>query len=127
MHFTLALLKEHFGICRIDPQINIPNWALTGKDFVSISRSNDELSIICEQSVIPETIVAEKDWRVLRVEGPIDNQLPGIVYSLAKPLAEAQISIFAITTFDTDYILVKEGSLTHALQILGDMCKFKEE
>lgn len=124
--FTLALLQEHFGICRIDPQINIPNWALTGKDFVSISRSNEELSIICEQSVIPDNVVADKDWRVLRVEGPVDNQLPGIVYSLAKPLAEAKISIFAITTFDTDYILVKEDNLTNALQILSNLCRFKE-
>ncbi len=113
---TLLVLPEKFAVCRLPADVPLPNWA-RGK-FVSITRTHDELSIVCAQENLPDTIQCERDWRALCVAGQLDFGLTGILASLAAPLAEAGISIFAISTFDTDYILVKQISLDHAIQIL---------
>lgn len=126
MHLTLILLKERFAICRLDPQLNVPNWALVSQELVSITRSADELSIVCAEKDIPPTLISEKDWRALKIEGPLDFALSGVLYSLTKPLAEAKISIFVISTFDTDYILVREDDLIVSLKSLSKLCDFKE-
>ena len=80
-------------------------------NFSSITRTSDELSIVCPQSNVPIGIECEKDWRCLKVEGKLEFSQTGILASLATPLANAGISIFAISTFDTDYLLVKEEKL----------------
>ncbi len=113
---TLLVLPENFAVCRLPADVPLPNWARG--EFVSITRTHDELSIVCAQENLPDTIQCERDWRALRVVGQLDFGLTGILASLAAPLAEAGISIFAISTFDTDYILVKQISLDHAMQVL---------
>ena len=87
-------------------------------DFQSVTRTSRELSIICDAKEVPEEVQAERGWRCLRVAGTLEFHLTGILASLASPLAEAGISIFALSTFDTDYLLVKEDALEPALQTL---------
>ena len=93
-------------------------WATRGA-FYSITQSNEELSIVCSQGDVPSGVHAERGWRALKVKGPLDFGLTGILASLASPLAQAGISIFAVSTFDTDYVLVKQETLGEATQVLS--------
>ena len=76
--------------------------------FTSITRTPDELSIVCDEDAVPADIKAERGWRTLRIEGPIPFEMVGVAAALLSPLAEAGISIFLVSTFDTDYLLVKD-------------------
>ncbi|MGE3975417.1 MAG: ACT domain-containing protein [Bdellovibrionales bacterium] len=107
------------AVCQLPPHSEIPTWA-TKSDFYSISKTTDELSIVCEQSFVPAHIKSEKDWRLLKVVGPLDFGLTGILAFLLHPLAEAKISIFALSTFDTDYLLVKQNDFDSALNSLTE-------
>jgi hypothetical protein len=111
---TLAVLPDTLAICRLPKDASLPDWALTGA-FVSITRTNDELSIVCNQVRVPEDVLCERGWRGLKVEGLLDFSLTGILAALTAPLAEAEISIFPVSTFDTDYLLVKEADLHKAI------------
>ncbi|MBU0546723.1 ACT domain-containing protein [Patescibacteria group bacterium] len=124
MKLTLSILPEKFGICHFSENSPIPDWA---KDiaFCSITRTTEELSIVCPQEKIPGGIMAEKDWRIFKVQGPLGFTLTGIVSSLSKPLAEAEISIFYISTYETDYVLVEEKNLEKAKEILSGFCEIK--
>jgi uncharacterized protein len=102
---NLKTHQERYAICRLNPDEPFPAWA-TGK-FVSLSRTEDELSVVCQEDTVPSNVKHERDWRVLQVEGPMDLSIVGVLASLTKPLAEAGINLFAISTFDTDYLLVK--------------------
>ena len=116
---TMKLLKEKYGVCRLDKTELIPNWAQNG-DFFSITRTSDELSIVCPEDNIPSGIKCEKDWRALKVEGTLDFSLVGILASISTILAQKGISIFAISTYDTDYILVKNKDIDNAIKSLSD-------
>jgi hypothetical protein len=115
---ALTVLNDTFAICRLEPNAAIPVWAVNST-LSSITRTPDELSVVCRQGDVPEGITCEKGWRCLRVQGPLDFALTGILASLATTLAEGGISIFAISTFDTDYILVKQHDLPRAIQALS--------
>ena len=117
-NLTLSLLADTFAICRLEPEADIPSWALGG-DFFSITRTVEELSLVCLQDVVPEGTRAEKGYRCLKVGGPLDFSLTGILSSLTIPLAQAGISILAMSTFDTDYLLVKEAQVDRAIQELS--------
>jgi len=122
---TLSILPEKLGICHFDKNSQIPEWA-KNISFCSITRTSDELSIVCPQDKIPAGVLAEKDRRAFKVEGPLGFSLTGIVASLSKPLAEAEISIFYISTYETDYLLVEEKNLKKAKKILSTFCEIKE-
>lgn len=115
---TLSILSDTVAICRLSKNATVPDWVWRG-EFFSITRTTDELSIVCHQVSIPEDVRCEKDWRCLKVEGTLDFSLTGILAALAAPLAEAEISIFAISTFDTDYLLVKAHHLENAIKVLS--------
>ncbi len=118
MHqLTLSLFPQTFAICRLHPDGYIPHWALLG-DFVSMTRTNVELSIVCPQENVPDNAQAERGWRCLRVDGPFDFSVAGVHASLALPLAEANISVMAIATYETDHLLIKEDDLEHTLVVL---------
>ena len=117
-NLTLLVLPDTFAICRLSPDAPMPDWALTGS-FFSIARTVDELSIVCPQSNVPPEIQCDRDWRCLKVEGPLDLSLIGILASLTVPLARAGIGIFAVSTYDTDYVLVKEKRLEEAVLVLS--------
>ncbi|WP_343342764.1 ACT domain-containing protein [Terrisporobacter petrolearius] len=113
----MKLLKEKYGVCRLNKTELIPEWA-RNSDFFSITKTSDKLSIVCFQDNIPNDIKCEKDWRVLKIEGPLDFSLIGILASISTILAQNGISIFAISTYDTDYILVKNKDIDNAIDSL---------
>lgn len=115
---NLHLLEGAFAVCRLDSSAMMPDWALSAP-FVSITRTDEELSIVVSETSVPGHIKSERGWRSLKVEGPIDFSETGVLSSLAAPLAEAKISIFAVSTFDTDYVLVKERDLRRAISVLA--------
>jgi aminoglycoside 6'-N-acetyltransferase I len=113
----LLVVDGAFAICRLGADAPIPPWA-TASQFFSITRTADELSIVGQQDAVPEGILCERDWRCLRVAGMTPFSVVGVLAWLTAPLAEAGISVFAISTFDTNYLLVKEKALTAALDAL---------
>ena len=122
---TLSILPEKLGICHFDKASSIPEWA-KNISFCSITRTKDELSIILPQEKIPAGVLFEKDWRAFKVAGPLGFSLTGIVASLSKPLAEVEISIFYISTYETDYLMVEEKNFQKAKKILGKFCEIKK-
>jgi hypothetical protein len=114
----LLILDDRLAVCRLDRGDGIPSWA-TGGGFFSITRTPDELSVVCPESAVPEGVRAETGWRVLRVAGTINLSVVGVLTSLTTPLAEAGIGVFALSTFDTDYLLVKEADLGGAIEALA--------
>ena len=117
MKLTLSLSPDTYTICRLEPEATIPDWANAG-DFMSITRTSDELSIVCAGANVPEGVKSDRGWRCFKVEGPLDLSLTGVLASLANPLAEARINIFAVSTFDTDYLLVQEDKVSRASEVL---------
>ncbi len=113
----LALLPDALAICRLDPATPLPPWAQEGA-FHSITRTVHELSVVCAEHLVPGNVRCERGWRCLAVNGPLDFTLTGVLAGLAAPLAEAGISIITISTFDTDYLLVKQPYLQQALEVL---------
>ena len=117
-NLTLSLLADTLSICRLEPEEDIPAWALAG-NFFSITRTTEELSLVCPQEAVPRGTRCEKGYRCLKVEGPLDFSLSGILASLTLPLSQTGISVFAISTFDTDYLLVRDTQMDSAVQQLS--------
>jgi hypothetical protein len=113
----LYLLAGSLGVARLSPDAELPDWARDGVLWAVI-RTRDELSIVCEERFIPPEVRAERGWRAFQVEGPLDFSLLGVLAAIAGILAEAGVSIFVLSTFDTDTILVKEIALERALTAL---------
>jgi uncharacterized protein len=115
---TLELLPETLAICRLAADSPVPAWTSSPGNFLTISRTPEELSITAIQTAVPAQVKCERDYRGFRVRGPLAMDLVGILASIADPLAEAKISIFAISTYDTDYVLVKAADLDTAVDVL---------
>lgn len=113
----LSLLPDVLAVCRLDRGHEIPAWA-TESGFFSFSRTREELSVICASDAVPEDVRASRGWRAIKIEGPLDLDLVGILVSVAVPLAHAGIGILPVGTFDTDYILVRDRQLAEALKAL---------
>lgn len=114
----ISILKESLTVCRLNPTDTVPDWATAGR-FFNITRTFDELSIVCEERLAPPGVQMEGGWRGLKVEGPLDFALTGILSGLSTALAQAGISLFAISTYDTDYILIKGEDLRKAMETLN--------
>ena len=119
-HLSLRLLKGRYAVCRLEPGEEVPAWALRGGEFWSVTRTADELSVVCAEGAIPADTRCESGWRVFRVEGPLDFALTGVLVSIAKPLADAGVSVFAVATYDTDYVMVKEENVEKAARVLAE-------
>jgi hypothetical protein len=113
----LSILSCSLSVVRLEPGDPIPEWVFQSP-FFSITRTGDELSIFCETEFIADGVEAIHGWRAFRVTGQLDLELPGILASLAMPLASKQISIFSISTHDTDYMVLREQSLQDAVDVL---------
>jgi hypothetical protein len=113
----LIVLPERLAVCRLAAADAVPEWA-KGDAFLSISRTRDELSIICEDRFVPKEVPASRDWRAFKIEGPLDLDLVGILVSVAGPLAQSGVGILPIATHDTDYVLVRDGQLAEAVKAL---------
>jgi uncharacterized protein len=117
---TLELLSGRYAVCRLEPASPLPDWAQGS--FVSVTRTEAELSVVCPQEAVPAGVRAEPGWRSLRVKGPLGFGMTGILASLAGPLASSGVSIFVVSTYDTDYVMVQERDLAraaHALERAG--------
>jgi uncharacterized protein len=121
--FVLSVLPEKMGICHLGKNSPIPGWVVD-QEFFSVTRTKQELSIVCRQDKIPGGVLFEKDWRAFRVEDvPEILHSIGIVASLSKPLAEAGISIFNVSTYETNYILVEDKNFEKAKEVLSSFCQ----
>ncbi len=114
---TLEVLHDEFAICRLAVDAPVPNWTWAG-ELTSITSTDDELSLVCAADSVPAEITHTAGWRALKVRGPLEFSLIGILAGLSTVLADAGISIFAISTYDTDYILVHGDQLELALDRL---------
>lgn len=116
-HHVLEVLSLELAVCRLGPGDSVPGWALDSP-FFCISRTEDELSVICPQDRIPPGVEMVGGWRGLKVRGPLDFNQVGVLASLAQPLAAAKISILAVSTFETDYILLRKNDIKSAVSAL---------
>jgi hypothetical protein len=114
---VLEVLPGLLAVCRMDSGSAFPGWAQYGT-LLALVRTTDELSVVCAQECVPVGVHAEAGWRAIKVLGPLEFALVGVLAGLAQPLAQAGVSLFAISTFDTDYVLVKENKLDSAIQAL---------
>lgn len=121
----LSILPETLGICHFGPNIPVPEWAMEGNKFFSITKTTGELSVVCPQANIPGGVFVEKGWRALKTEGPVNLFTVGVIAALAEPLAKAGISIFNISTYETDYLLFEEKNLEKAIEVLSPICEIK--
>jgi hypothetical protein len=111
------VLPGTFAVCRLKSDTPWPAWARG--EFVSVTATADELSVVCPASVVPAEIVADREWRVLKIVGPFAFTTVGVLASLTAPLAQAGISLLAIATYETDYLLVKSDALDPAIKALA--------
>ena len=115
----LELLPGTFAVARLDPGAEVPGWA-RGGPFVSLTRTDQELSILCAETGVPPDVQAQRAFRCLRVAGPLEFDVVGVLVSLAAPLAHAGISLFTVSTYDTDYLLLRESDLDRGLAALTE-------
>jgi hypothetical protein len=115
---TLVRMNENFGICRLRAASDVPSWAGRSGSFFSIVGTKDELSVLCAQSCIPEGAEADRDWRGFKIRGPLDPSSIGVLSSILQPLAEGGIGILAVSTYETDYVFVKDADFARATEIL---------
>lgn len=115
----LDVHPRRLAVCRLDPSEPTPDWIedATGP-LVSVTRTAAELSIVVDEEAVPEYATAERGWRALSVRGPLDFFLTGVMASLAGPLADGGIPIFVVSTYDTDWLLVQDGDLDRAVDVL---------
>lgn len=110
----LRLLADRLAVARLDAARAVPAWAFGGEGFVAVVRRGAELSVVCEAERVPRDVTAERGLRALELEGPLDFAATGILASVAVPLADAGIPIFALATYDTDVILVQDDDVDRA-------------
>jgi hypothetical protein len=114
---SLEILPERMAVCRFEPAATLPDW-IGEAGFYSIIRTDEELTIVCPEARVEQTTTSETGWRCFKVQGLLDFSETGIIFSVTRPLAENGVSVFAISTFDTDYFMVKEEDLAKAIDAL---------
>jgi hypothetical protein len=115
-HLPLRIMPDTLAVCRLNADGPLPPWALVPQPFLTITRTRTELSVTAPQSLVADEPHCERDYRAVRVVGPLPLDLIGIVAALAEPLAREGVSLFAISTYETDYVLVKAADLPRAMQ-----------
>ncbi|MBX7222474.1 MAG: ACT domain-containing protein [Blastocatellia bacterium] len=118
--FTVSVLPEVLAVCRLTADAPLPAWAV-GHSFFSCTRTPDEFSIVCPEAAVPPATRSETGWRALKIEAVLDFSMTGIVSSLTTPLAAAGISVFVLSTFDTDYVLVKAAHLEQTIRLWREL------
>src|SRR5436305_4324819 len=108
---TFTLLDGHYAIVRLHADEAIPHWARGA--FLSITRTSDELSIVCEEGNVPD-VVADRGWRCLRLAGPMPLDQTGVAAAFTRVLADAGVALFVVSTYVTDYVLVRHSMLDDA-------------
>ena len=113
VNLVLSVLSETFTIHKLSPDVSIPEEILKSNNY-SVSKRENELSVVCSELIEVQSLQSSKGWKCIKVKGPLDFNLTGILAGISDILAQANISIFAISTFDTDYILVRSQDLSSA-------------
>lgn len=113
---TLDVMPGELAVCRLPPDAPVPDRAQG--DFVSVTRTPGELFVACTAGGVPDGVTGECGWRAVAVRGPLAFSLTGVLASLATPLAEAGVPVFVMSTYDTDYLLVREGDVDRAKETL---------
>ena len=111
------------AVCRFPPDTALPAWVLHAEaTFWSITRTPAELSVVCAEDDLPPSVgeQVERDWRAFEIVGPLPFGLTGVVSGLTAPLAAAGIPVFVLSTYDTDYVLVKAADHVRAFGVLAD-------
>jgi hypothetical protein len=118
---TITIQPDRLVVCRLDPDAPLPAWLFHAEShFLSLTRTREETSIVCPEDDLPPSLTrVERGWRALKLEGPIPFDETGVLVGLASPLATAGIPLFALSTFDTDYLLVRERDLARAREALS--------
>lgn len=122
-NLTLKVLDKRFAVCKLDNKQPIPMWVLKSRDFYSITRTHEEMSIISIEDSVPEGVEKEGGWKALKIEGVLDFSMIGVISSITALLAEKGISVFVMSTYNTDYILVKDEELEKAVEVLSSKYK----
>lgn len=115
----LRTLPDSYAVVRLQPGSELPDWVDEGP-FRSVTRTDHEVSVVCRDHDVPDGESVDRGWTVLEVKGPLDFTLTGVISSLVRPLAEAEIPIFLISTFESDYVLVRSSDLARAADTLED-------
>jgi hypothetical protein len=113
----LRTLPDSYAVVRLEPGSDLPDWVDKGP-FRSVTRTEHEVSVVCRDRDVPEGESVDPGWTVLEMIGPLDFTLTGVIASLVEPLAAAEIPIFVISTFETDYVLVRSSDLARAADAL---------
>lgn len=113
----LKVLNGNMCIARLPADAGIPAW-VPETAWCSVTRTGEELSIVCESRFVPADVRQNGGWRLMQVEGPLEFSLTGILHRITAPMADAGVSLFAISTFETDYVLVGETDLEDAVSCL---------
>lgn len=116
---TLRQLSGDYAVARLDQDAAVPDWA-DGEGFVSIGRTDDELSVVCRSDRVPAKVRHEAGWACFKFQGPFAFDETGIALAVIQPLAEADIGIFLVSTFDTDYLLLKQENAERAVELLRE-------
>lgn len=119
MQLTLSVLEEPLAVCRLPADASVPP-SILDSSFCAVTRTKEELSIVLAEASAQNSWQIESGWRGLQVVGPLEFDIVGVVAALSAPLAAAGIPIFIISTFDTDYLLVKESALERSCRILAE-------
>ena len=114
---SLEVLQPLLAVVQLEPGSGMPWWAATSS-FLSFTRTADEDSLVCEEARLPEGLTAQRGLRALRVEGTLPFHLTGVLASLTTPLADADLPVFVVSTYDTDYLLVNDSVLPKAVEVL---------
>ncbi|MEM7048645.1 MAG: ACT domain-containing protein [Acidobacteriota bacterium] len=120
MSLHLTLIPGRWAACRLPASAEIPDWATRSTVFWNLTRTRDELSILCPEEDVPPEIRHQGNWCLLRFEGPFEFSATGVLASVADPLAAAGVSLLAIATYDTDYVFLPGDDLEKALAALAD-------
>ena len=115
----LRTLPDSYAVVRLQPGSDLPEWVDKGP-FRSVTRTDHEVSVVCRDHDVPEGESVDRGWTVLEVMGPLDFSLSGVVASLVQPLADAELPIFVISTFESDYVLVRSSDLGRAADALEE-------
>lgn len=116
---SMMVMPERLAVCRLGPGDELPREVLQAS-FWSVTRTAGELSLVIPEAFIPPRCRCERGWRAFQVAGPLDLSLTGVLNAITAPLAQAGISLFALSTFDTDYVLVREKDLDAACAVLTE-------
>lgn len=115
-----------FAVAQLPANAVVPEWAMNSRGFMSITRTERELSIVCQQEFVPQDVDAERGWVALCLAEPVKFNEIGILAQLTRSIADAEVSIFAISTYENDYLLTKSSDSIDTRQALGAVCDISQ-